>query len=59
MRVIASQKLPRESIFAARHQDVSQSPLGNPLFPVLGILTRVPSGPIEVNRCLAAKITPQ
>ena len=31
MRVIASQKLPRdsgESIFAARHQDVSQGPLG-------------------------------
>ena len=32
MRVIASQKLPRdigESIFAARHQDVSQGPLGS------------------------------
>ena len=31
MRVIASQKLPQdsgESIFAARHQDVSQGPLG-------------------------------
>ena len=31
MRVIESQKLPRdsgESIFAARHQDVSQGPLG-------------------------------
>ena len=31
MRVIASQKLPRdseESIFAARHQDASQGPLG-------------------------------
>ena len=31
MRVIASRKLPRdsaESIFAARHQDVSQGPLG-------------------------------
>ena len=31
MREIASQKLPRdsgESIFAARHQDVSQGPLG-------------------------------
>ena len=31
MRVIASQKLPRdsgESIFAARHQDVSQGPSG-------------------------------
>ena len=31
MRIIASQKLPRdsrESIFAARHQDVSQGPLG-------------------------------
>ena len=31
MKVIASQKLPRdsgESIFAARHQDASQGPLG-------------------------------
>ena len=31
MRVIASQKLPRDSretIFAARHQSVSQGPLG-------------------------------
>ena len=31
MRVLASQKLPRdsgESIFAARHQDASQGPLG-------------------------------
>ena len=34
MRVIASQKLPRdsgESIFAARHQDASQGPLGKVL----------------------------
>ena len=32
-RVIASQKLPRDSgetIFAARHQSVSQGPLGTP-----------------------------
>ena len=32
MRVTASQELPRdsgESIFAARHQDVSQGPLGS------------------------------
>ena len=32
MRVVASQKLPRDSgetIFAARHQSVSQGPLGN------------------------------
>ena len=32
MRVIASQKLPRDSgetIFAARHQSVSQGPLSN------------------------------
>ena len=40
-RVIESQKLPRdsgESIFAARHQDVSQGPLGSTFleFPDLG-----------------------
>ena len=38
MRVIASRKLPRdtgESIFAARHQDVSQGPLGTVTVTVL------------------------
>ena len=45
VRVIASQKLPRhsgESIFAARHLDVSQGPLGD--FPEKPALLQNPPG---------------
>ena len=51
MRVIASQKLPRdsgESIFAARHQDASQGPLGKG--PKIEKNSRSPSGIEIFNR---------
>ena len=59
-RVIESQKLPRdsgESIFAARHQDVSQGPLGTKKMSRLVTKTKLKNAKISIFCRLQGKET--